>query len=110
MAENIVNLCPDYRIIIAGGINAKNVFVIYEKIKPFGIDISSGLELNPGIKDPKSEIDVAELFEAYAHEELILSEALGLAEKGIKIESLSHSVISIQWEPSKSLNISLNQT
>jgi len=34
-----------------------------------------------GIKDPKSEIDVAELFEAYAHEELI-SEALGLAEKG----------------------------
>jgi len=35
-----------------------------------------------GIKDPKSEIDVAELFEAYAHEELIFSEALGLAEKG----------------------------
>jgi len=35
-----------------------------------------------GIKDPKSQIDVAELFEAYAHEELILSEALGLAEKG----------------------------
>ncbi|MHA2282113.1 MAG: thiolase family protein [Promethearchaeota archaeon] len=35
-----------------------------------------------GIKDPKSQIDVAELFEACAHEELILSEALGLAEKG----------------------------
>jgi len=35
-----------------------------------------------GIRDPKSEIDVAELFEAYAHEELILAEALGLAEKG----------------------------
>lgn len=35
-----------------------------------------------GIKDPKSQIDVAELFEAYAHEELILSEALGLTEKG----------------------------
>ncbi|MFX1288217.1 MAG: thiolase family protein [Promethearchaeota archaeon] len=35
-----------------------------------------------GIKDPKSEIDVAELFEAYAHEELILLEALGLADKG----------------------------
>jgi acetyl-CoA C-acetyltransferase len=34
------------------------------------------------IKDPKSEIDVAELFEAYAHEELIFSEALGIAEKG----------------------------
>ncbi|MFX1588148.1 MAG: thiolase family protein [Promethearchaeota archaeon] len=35
-----------------------------------------------GIKSPKDEIQVAELFEAYAHEELIFSEALGLAEKG----------------------------
>jgi len=35
-----------------------------------------------GIKDPKVEIDLAELFEAYAHEELIFSEALGLIEKG----------------------------
>jgi acetyl-CoA C-acetyltransferase len=35
-----------------------------------------------GIKDPKSEIDVAELFEGYAHEEPIFAEALGLAEKG----------------------------
>ncbi len=35
-----------------------------------------------GIKDRTAEIDVAELFEAYAHEELIFSEALGLAEKG----------------------------
>jgi acetyl-CoA C-acetyltransferase len=35
-----------------------------------------------GIKDPKKEIDVAELFEACAHEEIIFSEALGFAEKG----------------------------
>jgi acetyl-CoA C-acetyltransferase len=35
-----------------------------------------------GIKDPKNQIDVAELFEAYAHEEIIFSEALELAEKG----------------------------
>ena len=35
-----------------------------------------------GIKDPKNDIDVAELFEGYAHEELIFSEALGFAEKG----------------------------
>jgi acetyl-CoA C-acetyltransferase len=35
-----------------------------------------------GIKDPKSEIDVGEIFESYAHEELIFIEALGLAEKG----------------------------
>lgn len=35
-----------------------------------------------GIKDPKSEIDVAEIFEQTACEELILTEALGLADKG----------------------------
>ncbi|MBY9017636.1 MAG: thiolase family protein [Candidatus Lokiarchaeota archaeon] len=35
-----------------------------------------------GIKDPSSEIDVAELFEAYAHEELIFAEELGFADKG----------------------------
>ena len=35
-----------------------------------------------GINDPSSEIDVAELFEAYAHEELIFAEELGFAEKG----------------------------
>ena len=35
-----------------------------------------------GIKDPRNQIDVAELFEAYAHEELIFTEALGFAEKG----------------------------
>ena len=50
-----------------------------------------------GIKDPKSEIDVAELFEAYAHEELIFSEALGLAErgKGASINSEINGDISI---------------
>jgi len=35
-----------------------------------------------GVKDPINEIDVAELFEAYAHEELLFTEALGFTEKG----------------------------
>ena len=47
------------------------------------MEIASKTALNAaGIKNPKNEIDVAELFEAYAHEELIFTEALGLAEKG----------------------------
>ncbi|MFW9771872.1 MAG: thiolase family protein [Candidatus Thorarchaeota archaeon] len=54
------------------------------------LSISKSMELagkmafnSAGINDPMSQIDVAEIFEAYAHEELILSEALGLAEKGM---------------------------
>ncbi|MFX1364289.1 MAG: thiolase family protein [Promethearchaeota archaeon] len=35
-----------------------------------------------GIKNPRKEIDVVEFFESYAHEELIFTEALNLAEKG----------------------------
>ena len=35
-----------------------------------------------GVKNPKNDIDVAELFEGYAHEEPIFAEALGIAEKG----------------------------
>ena len=53
------------------------------------LSISNSMELAgkmafdaAGIKEPKNEINIAELFEAYAHEELIFSEALGLAEKG----------------------------
>ena len=42
-----------------------------------------------GIKDPKNEIDVAEIFEQTACEELILAEALGLADngKGVNLNS-----------------------
>ena len=35
-----------------------------------------------GIIDSKKEIDLAEFFEAYAHEEVIFTESLGLADKG----------------------------
>ncbi len=53
------------------------------------LSISKSMELagkmafnTAGIKDPKLEIDVAELFEGYAHEELIFIEALGFTKKG----------------------------
>lgn len=35
-----------------------------------------------GVKNPKKEIDVAEVFEHFAHEELIFSEALGFCKPG----------------------------
>jgi acetyl-CoA C-acetyltransferase len=35
-----------------------------------------------GVKDPKKEIDVAEVFEHFAHEEVIFSEALGFCKPG----------------------------
>jgi acetyl-CoA C-acetyltransferase len=44
-----------------------------------------------GIKNPKKDIQVAELFEHFAHEELLLSEAIGLCEPG-KGSSLSSEI------------------
>ena len=39
------------RVIIAGGINITNVGYLFEKMLPYGIDVSSGLEIEKGVKD-----------------------------------------------------------
>ena len=44
--------CKVYgRVIIAGGLNETNVNEALKCVQPWGIDISSGIEVQPGIKD-----------------------------------------------------------
>ena len=38
-------------VILAGGINSANIAEIFNEVKPYGLDISSGVEKSPGIKD-----------------------------------------------------------
>jgi len=39
------------RIIVAGGLNSDNVCDIIQEINPYGVDVSSGIESSPGVKN-----------------------------------------------------------
>ena len=47
--------------ILAGGLNAANVRLALRSVQPYGIDVSSGVESAPGVKDP---VRLRSLFEA----------------------------------------------
>ncbi len=42
---------PKFRCFIAGGVNPSNVSEIIESFHPYGVDVSTGVESSPGVKD-----------------------------------------------------------
>ena len=49
------------RVILSGGIHAENVSDAIRSVRPYAIDVNSGVESSPGIKDPEK---IAALFRA----------------------------------------------
>ena len=48
LAKKAAELTP---LILAGGIGPKNIQEAIQNVKPYGVDISSGVESKPGVKD-----------------------------------------------------------
>ena len=59
-ASAVESLSRHQRIVIAGGLTPENVSQAMEILKPWGVDVASGVEARPGKKDPAEGAGVCE--------------------------------------------------
>jgi phosphoribosylanthranilate isomerase len=65
--DRAARLARLHEVILAGGLNPENVVEAVRRVRPAGIDVSSGVEQTPGVKDL---VKLAALFDALASVEV----------------------------------------
>ena len=65
--DRAARLARRHQVILAGGLNPENVAEAVRRVRPAGIDVSSGVEQTPGVKDL---VKLAALFDALASVEV----------------------------------------
>jgi phosphoribosylanthranilate isomerase len=53
------------RVILAGGLNPQNIEEAVSTVLPYGVDINSGVEIKPGVKNPRKIRDVVQIVKAW---------------------------------------------
>lgn len=71
---NLVNqdrakiVCDSKKVLLAGGLNTENIKNVLTHVRPFGVDVSSGVEMERGIKSEQKIIEFIRIVRAFDKE------------------------------------------